>query len=420
MTVPYGLLNTPNADPRLALPNGLRAALSPRNASVPWSPRRGGSIWERIQRRLMPVPESMQGLLSDEDVSQARNRGIMSGALSLLDSTEPVVGAPRPTLGQDLAGAIRAGQGSFDETLGQSLQMRQFVEAQQKAQLAQQRRAAILQKYPITKEMSEKQRVAMFERMLPEFIAANDIDMVRSIVEFLKSRQNDQRVPEIQTEDLGDRVRFFEPSSGRTWYEQKGANPRAATERANRVVSAVNPATGKSEYAEITDNGFKFMGVAPGTARDAASTESERKGAALLALAEDAMPVLDAADAPGRIAQLLQRGGVREALTAEEQVNRQAGLVIADAYIRLTSGANAPEPEVQRTMQMITPMPGDKPELIARKRATRKAFMRALSVAAGRAAEAVRNPFDGVGGGSSSTAPAQGNASNVRKFLKKQ
>jgi hypothetical protein len=178
-----------------------------------------------------------------------------------------------------------------------------------------------------------------------------------------------------------------------------GAGPLQSqgTQARARPMTLVNPETGKPEIAMMDGDGnFTFTGQVPGTSRDAAGTEGERKGAVLLTMVNAALPTLDAADAPSRLDQMFANRGVYEALPAEQQMNQQAGMLIADAYIRLTSGANAPEPEVQRTMRMIIPQPGDTRELIGRKRATRQAFVAALKVAAGRAgAQVPEEPVPG-------------------------
>jgi hypothetical protein len=111
-------------------------------------------------------------------------------------------------------------------------------------------------------------------------------------------------------------------------------------------------------------------------------TEGERKAAVLLEIAEPSAAALDDFDAPNRLEQYAGQRGVNEAVNAHAQVLNMHSLAVADAYIRLTSGANAPEPEVKRAMQMIVPRSGDSKALLQQKREMRQRMVRALRRAA--------------------------------------
>lgn len=67
----------------------------------------------------------------------------------------------------------------------------------------------------------------------------------------------------------------------------------------------------------------------------------------------------------------------------EYQKAEQSATVMAEQYLRALTGAAAPEPEVQRTAKSILPQPGDGPDVIAQKRATRAQIIEALRIKAG-------------------------------------
>jgi hypothetical protein len=132
------------------------------------------------------------------------------------------------------------------------------------------------------------------------------------------------------------------------------------------------------------------------------ATEGERKNAGLLELARSAAPIIDTAPTPSRFERAAAGMGLNEVLDDQQQKVQQAGLMLADAYIRFTSGANAPETEVTRTFNMITPMPGDSDATRERKRQARQTVLRAMEIGAGRAGASVTP----IGGDTNRTVPA--------------
>jgi hypothetical protein len=116
------------------------------------------------------------------------------------------------------------------------------------------------------------------------------------------------------------------------------------------------------------------------------------KASALLALARNALPTLQASTPPTAIEAILssplgQQLGGQFGLSEERQMANQAGTQFSDAILRFTSGANTPEQEVQRYLGFITNRAGDKPALRARKTSAQAAIIQALEVAAGQADE---------------------------------
>lgn len=126
-----------------------------------------------------------------------------------------------------------------------------------------------------------------------------------------------------------------------------------------------------------------------GTPAGSTPTETERKTAGLLEIAQSALSTLDAAPTPNRLQAGAARLGLNEALNDRQQKVVQAGMMMADAYLRFTSGANAPEAEVTRVARMLTPMPGDTEATRQVKADARETVLRAMTIGAGRAAAQV-------------------------------
>jgi hypothetical protein len=361
-------------------------------------------LLDTIGERLFPA-QAQEGLISPEDVAHAQRSGMLALGAGLLAASGPSTQRTSfgQALGQSIQGAQQGVQASLDQQIERRMALQKFQEQQaatQRRELLQRERQRIAQQYPMPQEGGNDRLMRWVEQVYPKFVELGDDEMISRLTQVASSigaRHNgatSQKIDEV-----------IDPTTGKPAFGHitpsgvqiiPGATPvqKTGTQARARIQTLVNPATGKPEIAlfDPTTNQFEFTGQVPGSSRDAAGTEGERKGAVLMTLALDAAPILDQADAPSRIEQLFRAGGLREALSAERQVYDQAGLVIADAYIRLTSGANAPEPEVQRTKKMITPEPGDSPQLIARKRATRQALIKALSIAAGRASAQVIEP----------------------------
>lgn len=362
----------------------------PQHQQAPLNPAmRGPSRWDRILGGIMP--DQTGGLLSQDALKQARIQGLLGLGAGLLQGSGWAPAGQNPTLMQSVGMGIQGmqqGFGNAQATSAQAQLAQQELEAKRAMQAQRQR---IAQRAAPQPNESPAQARTRLGTMLAEAYAIGDTDGVRAISEILKSMGNDA-TPKLQRNDLGDRVEWIDPNGNVVKVDRVGRSPGSSESPLGRMISVTNPQTGMPEYAMMErDGNVRFTGLQPAASKDAAATADERKGAVLLQMVNSAIPTLDEADAPSRVQSLLSRGGLNEALTAQQQINEQAGLLVADAYIRLTSGANAPEAEVLRTMKMITPLPGDKPAMIARKRQTRQELVSALRLAAGRAGSKVKH-----------------------------
>lgn len=159
-------------------------------------------------------PEGMS-LFSDEDMRGARARGLMGFGLSLLGDSgwHPKYGGPTLTSSIGKAGA--AGLDAFDSAKANALATRAQGMQLRDAERLSKSRAAIMQKYPISPNMTSEQTISTLERMFAEFSAAGDHEMSGKIGEVLKSYGGNRagaKVP--QWEDFGGYKQRTNPLTG--------------------------------------------------------------------------------------------------------------------------------------------------------------------------------------------------------------
>jgi hypothetical protein len=216
MTMPAGLL-----DPSM-LEDYVRQQAESQHPTMPRPTQPGqGALGAPTRRpglldRLMPVPGAMEGLLSPEDIKQARMQGLLGLGTSLLSASGPRPQGQVPSLGQALGQGVQQGMSAYQQALQGTAGMNVAVQERQKAQQIQQQRAAIQARYPARPNETPQQVIERLQRMLPEFIAINDTEMVGKLVELLKSVGNDtQRKPPMPQEiRLGNEVLLRNPETG--------------------------------------------------------------------------------------------------------------------------------------------------------------------------------------------------------------
>lgn len=156
------------------------------------------------------------------------------------------------------------------------------------------------------------------------------------------------------------------------------------------------PVRGSPEYLKAFEEEERIRSRYRPTpaAKTALPSESERKNAALLMSGEQGYNTLRNLLANGKQApswkdtQLAKVGmGAGNMLTSSEyRQMRQGALQLADAWLRFTTGASAPETEVERTAQTFIPQAGDDDGTLLQKSRSRETIIRALRQGAGRAA----------------------------------
>jgi len=119
----------PLAAPTYSIPGGptmpSAGAGSPQVGMQEGSYDQGGqnpSFLDKVVNRLMPTREGYKGLLSPQEVSDARRRGLLTAGLSMLANSAPVGGHPALGTAQALGVGLQQGLGAYDQAQEQRLQ----------------------------------------------------------------------------------------------------------------------------------------------------------------------------------------------------------------------------------------------------------------------------------------------------------
>lgn len=185
------------------------------------------SWWDKLQNDVVPVPEGMKGLLSEDDVKHARMQGLFAAGASLLDSAgpSPVKTSLGQALGRGLQAGLRGYQGAI-QNQAQSLAQRQALdlnklkigEAQRgiaQADAIKKSRADIIAKHGAPDTGDPHSTAKWIDAVLPEFIAAGDEEMVARLSEIRKSLGGrDQQPRALQWHDVGNFVVGTDPATG--------------------------------------------------------------------------------------------------------------------------------------------------------------------------------------------------------------
>src|SRR5690348_8234589 len=101
----------------------ITAAQMPQMQAPPPAPK-PLSLWQRIQQNLMPTPQGLDGVLTGDDLSHARGRGLLDMGLSLLANSQGEGGGNAPGFGQALAAGVGAMRQGYGEDVSNALQGR--------------------------------------------------------------------------------------------------------------------------------------------------------------------------------------------------------------------------------------------------------------------------------------------------------
>lgn len=323
---------------------------------------------QRILGRLLPTP---QGLLPEEEES-ARRQGLLQLGAGLLESAGPQ--PYRVSLGQAFARSLGPAQQRASE-FGAGL-------AQQRtAQAAAQQRAAIFERYGPELDRAGTSARATGEvllRMLPEFIKVGDTETVARLSELLKSM------------GLGDAARNVVLPRGSRLVGPDGrviteADHTAAPGSApgSRTMILRNPKTGLPEVYiyDPAARSFTPTGMRPGSMRGL--TETQAKMRAHLEMAESAIALLDAAAGPlDRWTQFARGKGLGEAISDRDQLVDVASRQVADAFLRMTTGAAYNAEELTNALVINTPRAGDSERTRQYKVGIRRRMLKALRILA--------------------------------------
>lgn len=184
--------------------------------------------------RVMPVPQAYQGLLTEDDIRNARARGLLALGAGLLADSQGEGYGPAPSVGQALAHGIQAGLQSYDQALQGAAQTALGAQQLQRQQALQSARDAIARQFAPLPNETPAQTVARLKGMYAAYVRAGDLDMVAKLGDVLKTIAAPDKAPVVQHIDTGDAVRVIDPTSGRTLQTYpKGMAPQAPNDQQN-------------------------------------------------------------------------------------------------------------------------------------------------------------------------------------------
>lgn len=412
---------TPSGQPDVTPPP---AQMAPPNIPMPpppQMPEAPPSLWQRVQQNLMPVPQAMQGLLGQGDVTDARRQGLLSFGANLLANSGGVVGGAAPSLGQMIGSGIQAGQRGFNQSLSGALEAqdvaRKAIDWQQQQAVAQQ---AAAEKQRILAFRSQIERDLPYDpKATPEQIyqvalkrwsaaqAAGDEETLAKSSEVIKTlisqfEKQDKLPPKPDITNLsgaGGSIKSQYNPVTKQWEETRIpfiAPPHYASGGGSggrpQVRSAINPATGRNELAAITrdENGqvqLDFLGV------DAPSTESQRSAAADLPGIESAVteitrltdPTLGEQKDVSMLDAALSKGGMLGNPLKSDTYRQyeQALNEFISLYPFSKGGKQLTDSEMLAIINALKIVPGDDTKTKARKRAAFSTKVREIRQRAG-------------------------------------
>ena len=316
--------------------------------------------------------------LSASDNSMAKRFGLMRAGVGMM-------GAPTGTpTGQAFAQGLSFGQES-------GMGMRQNQIASYQAQQEQQK-----------KLQDEQMRAWLAENITDP----SDPQQYGPLIRYMASQGDPQRINALtgwinaSKRDPEKKHDIRQLQDGSLWDVEDPTSPVMIVPGMERPKSrpidirGQNPATGKDEmYHYDENNEVVWTGIAPtkstsgsgGGGYGGAGSEGERKAAAFAGFIPDHVTFIDQFEgAPGRMEQALSGKGIREFTSDEQQQLQLAGSALAEAWLRMTTGAAYNEREFQTAYQMFVPQPGDKGGSLQMKRQNRQRLMRMLQTSAGR------------------------------------
>lgn len=161
-------------------------------------------------------------------------------------------------------------------------------------------------------------------------------------------------------------------------------SPREVVINGETVLASFDPATGRM---------VPVQGASPVPRAASGGSEAERKAAAFAGFIPEAVDYVDSiASAPGRVEQALSDKGLREFTDAEQQQLQLSGSALAEAWLRMTTGAAYNEREFQNAYNLFVPRPGDRQETLEMKKRNRRRLVDMLKTSAGRAGIAPSGP----------------------------
>jgi hypothetical protein len=174
----------------------------------------------------------------------------------------------------------------------------------------------------------------------------------------------------------------------KTWFDlsQKDTNLPA-----RQIIQGTDPVSGEPGYYEVPRGGgapVKLQGVG-GTKQTHTSTNAENRALNFYMQAKDANDVADGMEdmvsKMGLGGQVRLNAAPNILQSSDQQVFNQAARQFTEARLRKVSGAVVRQDEYDNDRKMYFPMPGDGPDVLARKKAARQNVLAGISKEAGNA-----------------------------------
>jgi hypothetical protein len=349
-------------------------------------------------------------MLSQEQNDSARKQALLQAGLMALLSSSGQPGGPTPHLFQILAQSALAGQAGG---------------ANARQQMVQQNRAAQLQQLMqsqggVTREM--------LDQMTMQALGAGDMEAAGRLIELRKVMRDPtaNQIPRQYRDEQGNlRLGIFNPET-RSFEPIEGASPVTstpttireyrdpqtgesfagrfdpATNRIVRVEGGVpvdrsqlvpirDPDTGELSFGQFNPRTGNVEPITAGVS-PASIGEKATQARAFLEIVPDQIAFVDQFEgAPGRIESII----AQELKPADIQQLQVAGSALAEAWLRMTTGAAYNETEFENARRMFIPMPGDSAAVLAMKSENRQRLLRMLRVVGGARAPEQQRGKDG-------------------------
>ncbi len=201
---------------RMPLVDPSRVQPLPQFAPQPEKPSRLQGLLSRISQgatqardRLMPSPTGMEGLLSEQDVGNARSQGLIGLGVGLLNSRG---GGFSP-----LADGIENAQKSYGESLMGTMEQKQAGVEWNTQQDLLKKKAALSQQYPVHPDMSADEMREMYVAYMQA-----GVPVPPGLSEIIKTME-EKPLAHI---DSGDRTDFVDKAGNVVRSVKKGLSPR--------------------------------------------------------------------------------------------------------------------------------------------------------------------------------------------------
>lgn len=346
--------------------NGLLSQEQQQGPQQQQQPQQPPSFWDRLSQLYSGAPSPM---LSAAQNQQAEQQARLAAGLQMMMA----------------AGERGPGQSSLLQIIAQGLAAGQAAGGGARQNLMQQQRQEEMQQLLAGGGNVDRQTM---ENLLARLIAQGDYEGARALSEYMKSSADESNV---RTVTVGSDVLVLDPKTGELLHQYRGAARQGGgspisyvDESGQRRMGFYNPDTNQID---------PIAGAAPASSAGVPS-EMERKAAAFASFLPEHVATVDRIASPSRLQAYMGDKGLRELVPADQQILRIAGAALAEAWLRLTTGAAYNEREFQTAYMMFIPQAGDTARALEYKQQNRQALMRLLQQVGQRA---IDQGFEGEG-----------------------